>query len=46
VEPEDGRKWANAFFADGHVEYVNGTQAYSPQYLLHDETILPLRFGP
>jgi prepilin-type processing-associated H-X9-DG protein len=37
VDPIDAQKWANAFFADGHVEYVNGTYAYDRKHLLPDE---------
>jgi prepilin-type processing-associated H-X9-DG protein len=29
----DVRKWANAFFADGHVDYINGTYAYDRKHL-------------
>jgi prepilin-type N-terminal cleavage/methylation domain-containing protein/prepilin-type processing-associated H-X9-DG protein len=31
------RKWANAFFADGHVDFVNGIYAYHRKHLLPDE---------
>lgn len=37
IDPVDARRWANAFFADGHVEYVNGTYAYDRKHLLPDE---------
>lgn len=37
IDPADAGKWANAFFADGHVDYVNGTFAYDRKHLLPDE---------